>query len=219
MLQAARPFGFPGGARVTVRIAQEDGTIGQGIGRFRVAATRAADPLAGAAVPPRLRAILSRPSGERTADDAELVAAYFRQVTPSLQPTRDALKEARKALVDLQLPSTLVMQDRTGFERPSYELRERGAFMSRGERVYARTPLALPAMKDSLPANRLGLARWLVDRDNPLVARVQVNRLWEQLFGRGLVETSEDFGSQGQPPSHPEPVSYTHLTLPTILRV
>jgi hypothetical protein len=96
------------------------------------------------------------------------------------------------------------MQDRPGFERPSYELRERGAFTSRSERMYARTPLALPPMKDSLPANRLGLARWLVDRDNPLVARVHVNRLWEQLFGRGLVETSEDFGTQGQPPSHPE---------------
>jgi hypothetical protein len=213
VLKAARPFGFAGGTRITLRIGQQDGSIGQGIGRFRVAVTSAADPLVGASLPPALRPIVLRTSGARAPADAEAVAAQFRRGAAALRPTRDALTAARKALVDLQIPSTLVMQDRPGFERPSYELRERGAFTARGERMYARTPLALPAMKDSLPANRLGLARWLVDRDNPLVARVHVNRLWEQVFGRGLVETSEDFGTQGQAPSHPELLDWLAVEL------
>jgi hypothetical protein len=96
------------------------------------------------------------------------------------------------------------MRERPSFERPSYELRERGSFAAKGERVFAGTPSTLHAMRDDQPVNRLGLARWLVDGDNPLTARVAVNRLWEQLFGRGLVETSEDFGTQGALPSHPE---------------
>jgi hypothetical protein len=100
--------------------------------------------------------------------------------------------------------TALVMSERQDYERPSTPLRVRGSFMSPGERVYAQVPAALhPLAPDQMP-NRLGLARWLVDEENPLVARVTVNRLWEQLFGRGLVETSEDFGVQGSPPSHPE---------------
>ena len=197
VLKAVQPFGFPGGTRITLRIDQLDGTIGQGIGRFRIDATAAADQVIGPTLPPRLRPILDTPPAQRSPDDVAALATAFRQATPALADTRAALKAARKALVDLQIPSTLVMADRPGFERPSYELRERGSFTSKGERQFARTPTALPTMKDSLPINRLGLARWLVDRDNPLAARVQVNRLWEQLFGRGLVETSEDFGTQG----------------------
>jgi len=73
-----------------------------------------------------------------------------------------------------------------------------------GERVYAGTPAALPPLPSDVLPNRLGLAYWLVDEDNPLVARVTVNRFWEQIFGRGIVETAEDFGSQGSRPSHPE---------------
>jgi hypothetical protein len=86
--------------------------------------------------------------------------------------------------------------------RKSYVL-NRGAFDKPGEEVSASTPGFLPEMDGSLPANRLGLAQWLVDPKHPLTARVAVNRLWEMFFGRGLVKTPEDFGSQGELPSHP----------------
>jgi len=204
VIVAKAPFGYLGGTELTLRIHQLDGTIGQGVGRFRLSVTTASDPLVGAEVPARFRALLKVPAADRPKRQAEDLAAYFRSSTPLLASTRDALTAARKKLVDLQIPSTLVMKERSTFERPSYELRERGSFTQKGARMFAGTPAALHPMRDDQPVNRLGLARWLVDPGNPLVARVTVNRLWEQLFGRGLVETSEDFGSQGTPPSHPE---------------
>jgi Protein of unknown function (DUF1553)/Protein of unknown function (DUF1549)/Planctomycete cytochrome C len=204
VLAAATPFGFAGGTRITLRIDHLDGTIGQGIGRFRVSVSKAANPLEGAELAPRLRRVLDIPAGARSTAQAEELGTTFRAGTPLLKPTRDALAAARKGLAALEIPSTLVMRERPGFERPSFELRVRGSFAAKAERVYARTPAALHPMREDQPVNRLGLARWLVDENNPLVARVAVNRLWEQMFGRGLVETSEDFGTQGAPPSHPE---------------
>lgn len=99
-------------------------------------------------------------------------------------------------------PATLIARDMDNM-RPSYIL-ERGEYDQRGEQVNARTPAYLPPMDESLPNNRLGYAKWLVSRDHPLTARVTVNRYWQRLFGAGLVKTSEDFGSQGEWPSHPE---------------
>jgi len=204
VLAAATPFGFPEGTRITVRIDHLDGTIGQGIGRLRLSVTSSPTPLLGADLPARLRPVLAIPVSQRTPAQAEELAAAFRAVSPLLKPARDAVAAARKALADLQIPSTLVMRERVSFERPSFELRVRGSFAARGERVYARTPTTLSPMREDQPVNRLGLARWLVDENNPLVARVAVNRVWEQIFGRGVVETSEDFGTQGAPPTHAE---------------
>jgi hypothetical protein len=110
-------------------------------------------------------------------------------LTKSLEETENAV------------PVTLVMDD--AMPRDTFILL-RGAFDQPGEKVTAATPAILPPMSDSLPRNRLGLARWLVDPAHPLTARVTVNRYWQMLFGTGLVATAEDFGSQGEPPSHPE---------------
>jgi len=189
---------------LTVRLKFLAGGLCQGIGRVRLSVTDCDDPLKLVSIPATLRPVLEIPAARRTEKQKSDLAAQFRNTTPLLKKERDRLTELRRAASDLGIVSALVMQERQSFERPSTYLRERGGFMNRGEKVYAGTPAVLHPMPEFAPANRLGLAHWLVDENNPLTARVTVNRFWEQFFGRGLVETSEDFGSQGQPPSHPE---------------
>ena len=101
------------------------------------------------------------------------------------------------------LTEVMVMGERTADRRQTHVLK-RGAYDAPGDPVDAGTPAVLGAFSDSLPKNRLGLAKWLVDPAHPLTARVAVNRLWHLCFGRGLVATLGDFGSQGELPSHPE---------------
>jgi len=94
------------------------------------------------------------------------------------------------------------MQERTE-PRGAYVL-TRGAYQHRGEQVHPQTPAILTAIPESAPPNRLGFAKWLLAPEHPLTARVTVNRLWQNIFGTGIVKTAEDFGTQGTPPVHPE---------------
>ena len=98
---------------------------------------------------------------------------------------------------------THVMQE-VADKQPGAHVLHRGMYDQTRERVAAETPSALHPMLASWPQNRMGLAKWLVDEANPLTGRVIVNRYWQEVFGTGLVRTSDDFGSQGEPPSHPE---------------
>jgi hypothetical protein len=100
------------------------------------------------------------------------------------------------------IPEVMVMEEMAK-PKPGYILK-RGAYDARGERVSMNTPAALSPFPADQPRNRLGLARWLFAPDHPLTARVAVNRFWQMMFGKGLVETSDNFGSQGTPPTHPE---------------
>jgi hypothetical protein len=98
---------------------------------------------------------------------------------------------------------TLVMEERTD-AKPTAWVLYRGSYDQRREEVGANTPAILPPMTSTMPRNRLGLAQWLFTKDNPTTARLAVNRMWSEIFGTGIVKTAEDFGSQGEPPSHPE---------------
>jgi hypothetical protein len=115
--------------------------------------------------------------------------------------TLQGMQKQREEVVHAA-PATMVMQD-LDRSRDTFVL-VRGAYDRHGEKVTAGVPEALPPLPPGAPANRLGLARWLVDAGNPLTARVAVNRFWQMYFGTGLVATPEDFGTQGEAPSHPE---------------
>ncbi len=182
------------------------------LGRFRLWTSSNGDA-AELKLPANIQALLLVPGGKRTAADAQALSAYYRSIAPELAPVRTEIAALRKRIADLKIPTAIVMGEKPTFERPSTFLRVRGAYTSPGARVYASVPAMLNPLGDSLPPNRLGLARWLVDRENPLTGRVMANRLWEQYFGRGIVETSEDFGAQGSAPSHPELLDWLAATL------
>jgi hypothetical protein len=118
-------------------------------------------------------------------------------------PLHKQVADLTKQQTDVEnaVPATLVMQD--GQMRDTFIL-VRGAYDKHGDKVTAGTPAVLPPMPADTQANRLGLAKWLVDPAHPLTARVIVNRYWQQYFGTGIVKTAEDFGSQGAMPTHPE---------------
>ena len=161
--------------------------------------------LANGKTPRGLAELLRIPADKRSAEQKkDLRQWYVNQVdgeSAKLRAERTTLI-ARKAEVDKSVPMSMVM-----LELPTprkTRLLKRGQFDALGEEVATDVPGSLPPLKKDAPRNRLGLAQWLVEPNHPLTARVAVNRWWEMLFGTGIVETVEDFGSQGAWPSHPE---------------
>jgi hypothetical protein len=207
----AKPSGG-GGSALTITLEQYGSSPKSTLGRFRLSATTSASPWGGLQVPEEIRKVLDTPPTARTVEQAKTLTDFFRPLATSLDAPRARLVQVRRDLEAIQIPTAMVLRERAGPERPSTPMRVRGSYMSPGERVYAATPAFLPPIPEGRPANRLGLAYWLVDEDNPLTARVAVNRAWEQLFGRGLVLTSEDFGTQGEAPTHPELLDWLATT-------
>jgi uncharacterized protein DUF1553/uncharacterized protein DUF1549 len=146
----------------------------------------------------------ARRSKKQRDDLRDYFIRQFSQGFGSERTKQARIEELRKKLRELKAPE--ISQAQTIAEHhapPTTHILLRGDFRSPGVEVPRATLAVLPALKTA-PPTRLDLARWLVSRDNPLTARVTVNRIWQELFGRGLVRTSEDFGKQGETPSHPE---------------
>jgi hypothetical protein len=153
----------------------------------------------------RLASLLDKPADKRLkGENAEL---YDWWLASSDQPTRDLhaqLEPLQKEQAEIESRGapTLVMEEKA--EPATAYILYRGEYDKRRDKVSAATPAALPPFPKDAPHNRLGLAEWLLRPENPLTARVKVNRMWQEIFGTGIVKTTEDFGTMGEVPSHPE---------------
>lgn len=197
-----------GGLRLRVTVAQEWGS-NHTIRNLRLGVGRGARvPLA---IPADVRGPLARrarvasvgPGAAEPGDEAKLVS-FLRERDPLLGEVHQRRAQLAKQLSDLDVVTTPVMEELPADRRRETHVMVRGNFLQRGEQVHAAIPAAFGALDPDAPVDRLAFARWLVSDDNPLTARVTVNRLWARLFGRGLVATEGDFGSQGATPTHPE---------------
>ncbi len=175
----------------------------------RALAPREAGLLAGAS---RAAALLKTPAANRSKEEQDGVFTWWRGVIdPASHDLRERLTLLEKDEAAIKARSTVahVMHERSA--PPMAHLLFRGEYDKRRDPVKADTPDVLPPMPPELPKNRLGLAQWLVRPENPLIARVAVNRLWQEVFGTGLVRTTGDFGVSGETPSHPELLDWLAL--------
>ncbi|MBM4003494.1 MAG: DUF1553 domain-containing protein [Planctomycetes bacterium] len=173
-------------------------------GRFRVLVTNATDPR-GDGLPAAIVNALRKERTSRSPDELNELRRYFRGTVSDagkrLKAEREALAKQLQRL-EAEVPTAMVMQE---MEKPRETfLLVRGQYDRPADRVQAAVPAFLPPLPDGAAANRLGLAQWLVHSSHPLTTRVLVNRYWQAFFGTGLVKTAEDFGAQGEPPSHPQ---------------
>ena len=207
VVEAAEPVGSGDETTLTLVLHQNAGG-GRTLGRFRLSGTTDPPPIRtepGVVITKDMVDLASKDPAKRTAEEQESLAKFYRRVAPALEPVRAALRaaELRKADLVPQIPQSLI----TTTQPPEpVRILPRGNWLDEsGEVVEPAVPHFLPQIEThGRRATRLDLARWLTSAENPLTARVFVNRQWNLFFGHGLSRTLEDLGSQGEWPTHPE---------------
>jgi hypothetical protein len=182
-----------------------------GLGRFRISATTDTQAAIARDMPADVEEVLLVPEERRTAEQNQRLLQQFLMTAPELAKERAEIDRLHKQLP--AYPTTLVLRERPPENpRPTF-VHSRGEFLQPKERVEPEVFSILPPLPQDAPRNRLGLARWLVSAENPLTGRVTMNRQWASFFGRGIVRTLQDFGYQGEPPSHPELLDWLAIEL------
>lgn len=206
-----------GESLVEVNLHFESIFAGHHPAKIRVKLTGDDNPLHDPKLPQEIDALVRKPAAQRSPEEKQKLTSYFRT---NLSPQSTAwnaelaAKEKERADFEAAIPTVMVMEEMAK-PRDTFML-VRGAYDKKSEKVSANVPASLTPLAEGAPRNRLGLAEWLVAPEQPLTSRVLANRLWQTFFGVGIVKTSDDFGSQGDQPSHPELLDYlaTELTHP-----
>jgi mono/diheme cytochrome c family protein len=202
---ASQPAGFDGGTILNFQVVQKfDETIDlrggkPNIGRFRISVTTAANPKADP-LPAYVRRILAIPAEKRSRDQQRDVFGFYRTTVPEWS---EANKKIDDSMNEWPYGATTLSLAQRQWPRETH-LFKRGDWKRPDEKVEPGTPAVLHPFPKDAPRNRLGLAKWIVDKNNPLTPRVIVNRIWQQYFGVGLVTTPEDFGARCERPTNPE---------------
>ncbi|MEI7575272.1 MAG: DUF1549 and DUF1553 domain-containing protein [Armatimonadota bacterium] len=177
---------------LTIRLKMESVYAGHNLSSFRIGLIKSAFPFVGLA-------------SEDSLTNPEVALREFAAGSAEMQAPYQKLQTAKRAISDFEstIPNAMVIAEKPGVKELKAPVHHRGEYLSPGEMVTAGTPTILPQPAPGTKLNRLNYAKWLVSSSNPLTARVQMNRIWAQYFGRGIVATDEDFGLQGSLPTHP----------------
>ncbi|MEZ6055198.1 MAG: DUF1553 domain-containing protein [Planctomycetaceae bacterium] len=203
-LTTAAPVEVPAGAFITVTIEQQSKHKDHTLDKFRLSLTTNPQAAEQSAFPADVVTLLSQSAEERGAEGEQRLLDYYLSVAPSLQPQRDRLNKVTQSLANFKPATTVpVLQELSPDKHRKTHVQLRGNYLDKGDEVQPGLPVAFGPTPTG-PIDRLAMAQWIVSRDNPLTARVITNRMWEKMFGIGIVRTSEEFGSQGERPSHPE---------------
>ncbi|MBP88281.1 MAG: hypothetical protein CMJ64_16445 [Planctomycetaceae bacterium] len=203
-----KPIGSASGTTLTFTLDQHYGEC-RTIGRLRLSAMTGTPAATG--LPDAVAKALATPTTGRDKEAHKVLQEYFVELDPQVKKFRELADALQKKIDAIQPVTSLVMiEDK---EQRTTTVFKRGNFLDKAEPVAMATPDMLPKLRTGDAKDRRELARWLASKENPLTARVAVNRWWAEIFGRGIVETIEDFGTQGDKPTHPKLLDWLAIEL------
>jgi hypothetical protein len=199
------PVDIPAGNKLSIELNHNAELPESNLGAFRLSMTSDEAVSMMARTPLAILGLVRTPIEDRSRADEKRVLDYYLSIAPSLEDERVRLVTIEKQSEDMKPYTTVpVMKAVKAGQRRETHIQRRGNYLDKTDQVGSGIPSVFASRLDQMPKDRLSVAKWLVSRDNPLTARVIVNRLWESVFGLGLVRTSEEFGAQGDLPTHPE---------------